>query len=136
MSEQSPFQPTFPAPPAQPGVTYAPPPPGPAARRSSVLGYVALGVAAVGVLVGLVMEVVQRHYLLTTHYSGASFALLSGVSVTIGIVLDLVVIAIAVVALVGRRGTVPAAIALGASGAGLIGVLGSLLVNAAMSFAG
>jgi ATP/ADP translocase len=142
MSEQSPFQPTFPAqqqpqpqqPPAQ--VTYAPPPSIPPQRRSPALGSVALGLAAFGLLVGLVEQVLQRQFLLQTHYSSASFALFSGVSVTLGVVLDLVVIAIAVVALVGRRGTVPAAIALGVSGASLISVLGSLLVNAVMSFSG
>ncbi|MFK3669042.1 hypothetical protein ACI2IX_02635 [Leifsonia aquatica] len=143
MSEQSPFQPTFPAPPQQqspqppqPQVTYAPPPSAPPQRRSPVLGSVALGIAAFGLLAGLLEQVLQRQFLLQTHYSSASFALFSGVSVTFGIVLDLVVVAIAVVALVGRRGTIPAAIALGVSGSGLISVLGSLLVNAVMSFSG
>lgn len=143
MSEQSPFQPTFPAQPPQPRpahpqpqVTYAPPPSVPPRRRSPVLGSVALGIAAFGLLAGLVEQALQRQLLLQTHYSSASFALFSGVSITFGVVLDLVVIAIAVVALVGRRGTIPAAIALGVSGSGLISVLGSLLVNAAMWFSG
>ncbi|GAA0434219.1 hypothetical protein [Leifsonia naganoensis] len=147
MSEQSPFQPTFPTPPQQhqsqqqespqqPQVTYAPPPSAPPRRRSPVLGSVALGIAAFGLLAGLLAQVLQRQFLLQTHYSSASFALFSGVSVTFGVVLDLVVIAIAVVALVGRRGTIPAAIALGVSGSGVISVLGTLVVNALMSFAG
>ncbi|MFJ3394854.1 hypothetical protein [Leifsonia aquatica] len=146
MSEQSPFQPTFPAPQQQQQspqppqqqqhVTYAPPPSAPPQRRSPVLGSVALGIAAFGLLAGLLEQVLQRQFLLQTHYSSASFALFSGVSVTFGIVLDLVVVAIAVVALVGRRGTIPAAIALGVSGSGLISVLGSLLVTAVMSFSG
>jgi ATP/ADP translocase len=143
MSEQSPFQPTFPTPPQQqsqqqqpPQVSYAPPPSAPPQRRSPVLGSVALGIAAFGLLAGLLEQVLQRQFLLQTHYSSASFALFSGVSVTFGVVLDLVVIAIAAVALVGRRGTIPAAIALGVSGSGLISVLGSLLVNAVMSFSG
>ncbi|MFJ3490728.1 hypothetical protein [Leifsonia aquatica] len=143
MSEQSPFQPTFPTPPQQQQqspqqqqVTYAPPPSAPPQRRSPVLGSVALGIAVFGLLAGLVEQVLQRQFLLQTHYSSASFALFSGVSVTFGVVLDVVVIAIAAVALVGRRGTIPAAIALGVSGSGLISVLGSLLVNAVMSFSG
>jgi len=143
MSEQSPFQPTFPAPPQQSPqspqqqhVTYAPPPSAPPRRRSPVLGSVALGIAAFGLLAGLLEQVLQRQFLLQTHYSSASFALFSGVSVTFGVVLDLVVVSIAVVALVGRRGTIPAAIALGVSGSGLISVLGSLLVTAVMSFSG
>jgi ATP/ADP translocase len=148
MSEQSPFQPTFPTPPQQPQspqqpspqqqpqVTYAPPPSAPPQRRSPVLGSVALGIAAFGLLAGLLEQVLQRQFLLQTHYSSASFALFSGVSVTFGVVLDVVVIAIAAVALVGRRGTIPAAIALGVCGSGLISVLGSLLVNALMSFSG
>jgi len=143
MSEQSPFQPTFPAPPQQPTqqqpqpqVTYVPPPSAPPQRRSSVLGSVALGIAAFGLLAGLVEQMLQRQLLLQTHYSGASFALFSGISTTFGIVLDLVVVALAIVALVGRRGTIPAAIALGVSGSGLIAVLGTLVVNALMSFSG
>ncbi|MFF2051200.1 hypothetical protein ACFVU2_06310 [Leifsonia sp. NPDC058194] len=136
MSEQSPFQPTFQTPPAQHGVTYAAPPSVSASRRSPVLGYVSLGVAAFDVLAGLVMETALRQFVLTMHYADAGYVAFSSISMTVGILLDLVVIAIAVVALVGRRGTVPAAIALGVGGAGLVSALGSLLINSLPPFGG
>lgn len=134
MSEQSPAQPQYqPAPPLTPGTVYAPPP---EPRRSPVLGYVALGIAALGLVIGIVEQIVQRLFLLRMHYSGAAFGLFSGVSVTVGILFNLVVIALAVVAVVGRRGTIPAAIALGAGGFALISTLGSLLVTVGMSYTG
>jgi hypothetical protein len=111
---------------------YAPP----QKRPSPVLGYVALGIAVLGVLVGLGEQVAQRMFLLSTHYSAAGFGLFTGVSVTVGILFDLIVIAIAIVALVGRKGTIPAAMALGAGGVSLLSTLGSLLVNFGMSFSG
>jgi hypothetical protein len=147
VSEQPPYPPVNPSvppqqhpqqPPQYASVYGAPPaqqpqPPQPT-RRSPVFGFVVLGVAVLGLVVELVMQVVQRIALVQGHYSASSFGLISGVSLTLGILIDLVVIALALVALFSRRGVVPAAVALGAASFGLLSVLGTLLVNAMFSF--
>lgn len=116
---------------------YGPPPaaapPATPVRRSPALGYIALGIAALNLLVGIGGQVFQRSILLDSHYSMAGYGLVSGVFTTIGILFDLAAVAVAIVAIVGRRGAVPAGIALGASAAGLLSALGWMIVSLTMS---
>lgn len=128
--EPNPYPSPYGPPPAASGST----PPAAAVRRSPALGYIALGIAALNLLVGIGGQVVQRGILLNSHYSMAGYGLVSGAFTTIGVLFDVAAIAVAIVAIVGRRGVVPAAIALGASAVGLLSALGWMLISLTMSF--
>lgn len=130
--EPNPYPSSYGPPPA--AAAPAPAPPDGTGRRSPALGYIALGIAALNLLIGIGGQVVQRGILVNSHYSMAGYGLVSGAFTTIGILFDVAAIAVAIVAIVGRRGAVPAGIALGASAAGLLSALGWMLISLTMSF--